>query len=143
MAAFRTLAIAAGFVVMSSPAGAEPLKPSEILRHISGDWGYVFPPAFKPDENFCKLRKSRIWMEAQTFHYQSIRSDRPSDQFGVTAGRVVDPELNTVVLAMSLPPEERPANIRIEMPSEDSAIIQVRDSPALHFKRCPAGELAS
>lgn len=137
------LAMVGGFVMLSSPVGADPLKPSEILRHISGDWDYVFAPDFKPGANFCKFSKVRMWMQDQIYHHRSIRSDKPVDYFSVMTGRVTDTERDAVVITMSLPPEERPGKVRLQMRSEDFAIIQVRDSPLLYLERCQPSELTS
>jgi hypothetical protein len=133
-----------GFVALALPVNADPLKPSEILRYISGDWDYVLAPYFEPGANFCKASINRMWMEGQTYHHRSIRRDQPVDYyFMVTTGRVINSEMDAIVIAMSLPPQEKPANLRIQMRSEDFAIIQVRDSPPFYLKRCPTGELTS
>src|SRR5690349_3559936 len=94
MRSFQTIAIAAGLAAFAAPAGADPLKGSEILRHIPGDWDYVWGAEFKPGPDFCKSHKNRMWMEDQTYSYRSIESDKPDDYFRATSGRLamVDPD---------------------------------------------------
>jgi hypothetical protein len=143
MKRFRKFALAACLAALASPANADPLKGSEILRQLSGDWDYVLSPDFKAGPDFCKSRRSRMWMDGMMHRYRSIRSDRPEDYFSISSGQLSMVEPEAVIFKMELPENERPGNLRIWMRSEDFMVVQIRDSPPFYFKRCPSGERIS
>jgi hypothetical protein len=140
---FKKLLLAACLVALAAPANADPLKGSEILRHVSGDWDYVQAPDFKIGPDFCKSHWNRMWMDGTMYRYRSIRSDKPEDHFSITSGQLSMVEPETLLIRMELPKNERPGNMRIWMRSEDFMVVQIRDSPPFYFKRCPSGERIS
>jgi hypothetical protein len=129
--------------MLAAPANADPLKGSEILRHVPGDWDYVYSPDFKIGPDFCKSSRNRMWMDGTMYRYRSIRSDKPEDYFSITSGQLSMVEPETLLIRMELPPSEPPGNIRIGMQSQDFMVLQIRNSPLLYFKRCPSGERIS
>jgi hypothetical protein len=142
MRSFQTIAFAACLVALVPPAGADPLKGSEILRHIPGDWDYVWGAEFNAGPDFCKSHKSRMWMEDQTYSFRSIPSDKPEDHFLTTSGRLAMVDPDSVAFKMDLPANEKPATTRIWMRSEDFMVVQIRDAQ-FFLKRCPTGERIS
>jgi hypothetical protein len=143
MKSFQTIAIAAWLGTLAAPAGADPLKGSEILQHLSGDWDYVSSRNFQPLPDFCKSHWNRMWMEGETYAFRSVVRGKPEDYYSATSGQlaVVDPD--SVSFKMDLPSNEKPAVTRIWMRSEDFMVVQIRDAAPFYLKRCSTGERIS
>lgn len=142
----RRFAVAVCLSTLSLPAGADPLKGTEILHQLSGDWSYVFPPGYAPDPDFCKFRWTRWSLTAGLFEHRSIHSDKPVNFYRVTTGKVVRVDGDSILIAMDLPPTESPATTKVWMRDQDFAVVEIQThdrNPPLYLKRCANKELVS